>query len=556
MVNVYNPEVFLKRLLLLPIVFLFITCGGNTQRGQSSLALDLKKQPNKRVSWWNDRTFYEIFVRSFYDSDGDGIGDFRGIAEKLDYLNDGNPETTEDLGIGAIWLMPVMESSSYHGYDVTDYYALEEDYGTEEDFRFLLEEAHKRGIKVIVDMVFNHSSNQHPWFLSARMGPDAEFRDWYRWEEDNPNTRGPWGQTLWHRAGGDFFYGLFWEGMPDLNYENPEVAKEMLEVTRFWLEEMGVDGFRLDAVMYLYEEEGRLKHTDPTHQWLKEFHRLSRELNPESFSVAEIWDDDLEELGRYGSDEVDSLFHFPLSSALMNAVKSGKASSLKKMLKSMEEQPLPWRYATFLTNHDQDRVASQLYGNDEKAALAAGLLLTLPGTPFLYYGEEIGMTGRKPDEPIRRPMHWDSSAFAGFTSGERPWQPLEPDWEERNAAQMSGSPESLLNRYRVYLHLRNTEEALRRGALQVVDSDNPKVLAYLRFTEEDVLLILASFSRERLEKYHLDLSGFSFPEGDLLWENLADEEFPGVFVSSSYSFYRPFPLEPRSIRVLKLVGED
>ena len=215
--------------------------------------------------WWNDTTFYEIFVRSFYDSDGDGAGDLNGLIGKLDYLNDGDPTTTSDLGVTGIWLMPIMASPSYHGYDVTDYYQVNPEYGTNEDFKRLIEEAHKRGIRVIIDLVLNHTSAEHPWFIESQ-DPNSPKRDWYVWSDEEPQGKG------WHPGkNGGYYYGYFGEHMPDLNYKNPAVTEEMQKVVRFWLEEMGADGFRLDAVKYLYEDGKRIEHTPATHEWLKGF---------------------------------------------------------------------------------------------------------------------------------------------------------------------------------------------------------------------------------------------------------------------------------------------
>ena len=178
--------------------------------------------------WWNDTVFYEIFVRSFYDSDGNGIGDLNGVIEKLDYLNDGDPTTSEDLGVTGIWLMPIMVSPSYHGYDVVDYFQVDPDYGTNEDFLRLMDEAHARGIRVIVDLVMNHTSNAHPWFLDSQ-NPDSDKREWYIWADENPGYRGPDGQVVWHNNPSGYYYGIFWSGMPDLNYENPDVTAAMFE---------------------------------------------------------------------------------------------------------------------------------------------------------------------------------------------------------------------------------------------------------------------------------------------------------------------------------------
>lgn len=212
-------------------------------------------QAQTDLPWWNNRVFYEVFVRSFYDSDGDGIGDLQGVIQKLDYL--------QELGVTGLWLMPVAQSPSYHGYDVMDYYAIEQDYGTNEDFLALMEAAHERDMVVIVDLVMNHTSNQHPWFIASAEG-DPDYADFYIWEEQPGRYTSPWGSNVWHPRDGRYYYGLFWEGMPDLNYENPAVTAEMQKVIDFWLEEMGVDGFRLDAIRHLIEDGSVQENTPET----------------------------------------------------------------------------------------------------------------------------------------------------------------------------------------------------------------------------------------------------------------------------------------------------
>jgi len=248
--------------------------------------------------WWNDSVFYEIFVHSFYDSDGDGIGDLNGLVEKLDYLNDGDPATTDDLGITGLWLMPIAQSPSYHGYDVADYCAVDDEYGTNEDFRRLVDEVHRRGIRVIIDLVLNHTSSKHPWFQSARDDVNSPYRDFYIWSEQDPGYKGPWGAQAWHRSATGYYYGVFWEGMPDLNYDNPAVTAEMEEVIRFWLEDMGADGFRLDAVKHLIEEDRSQENTPATHEWLRGFYVFYKETNPDAMTVGEVWSSTTESGGR------------------------------------------------------------------------------------------------------------------------------------------------------------------------------------------------------------------------------------------------------------------
>ena len=239
-------------LLFLPL--LFNQCGKespSTQEERTETPEEIDISSISTDPWWDDAVFYEIFVRSFYDSDGDGIGDLRGIIEKLDYLNDGNPNTTNDLGVTGLWLMPIFPSPSYHGYDVTDYRDINPDYGTMADFRALVEAAHARGIKVIIDFVGNHTSDQHPWFQSS--AANTAKRDWYLWNTFKPDYRGPWGQEVWHERNNNYYYGIFWGGMPDLNYNTPAVTNEIKDIVRYWYNDIGVDGFRIDAVKHWIE---------------------------------------------------------------------------------------------------------------------------------------------------------------------------------------------------------------------------------------------------------------------------------------------------------------
>jgi alpha-amylase len=239
--------------------------------------------------WWHDRVFYEVFVRSFADSDGDGIGDLRGLIERLDDLNDGDPGTTSDLGVTALWLMPVAASPSYHGYDVTDYLTIEPDYGTNEDFRTLVDEAHARGIRIVVDLVMNHTSREHPWFLEARER-GSEREAWYVWSDERPDVAGPAGRPVWHRDGDRWYYGYFWEGMPDLNVSDPGVTAELEAIAATWLTEMGVDGFRLDAARHLIEDGAELDNTPETFEWLQAFRSTVRETKPDALVLGEVWD--------------------------------------------------------------------------------------------------------------------------------------------------------------------------------------------------------------------------------------------------------------------------
>ncbi len=458
--------------------------------------------------WWNSTIWYEVFVRSFADSTTgplacDGNGDIQGLIENLDYLNDGDPTTTHDLGITGIWLMPIMQSPSYHGYDTIDYYTVEADYGTNEDFKRLVEEAHKRGIKVIIDLVLNHTSNQHPWFRESTK-PDSPYRDWYTWSEGkDPGYAGPLG-VAWHSFVDDYYYGVFWSGMPDLNYTNPEVTAEMDNVIRFWLEDMGADGYRLDAIKYLVEEGEKQESTESTHAWLRDFHTFYKGVNPEAFTVGEIWSASVVVV-KYIGDQVDSAFHFDLADATMDTANLAKRIRVDSQMTQTLRNFAPNSYATFLTNHDQARVLSAL-GDLGEARTAAMMLLTQPGIPFIYYGEEIGMSGTGADENKRTPMQWSNEDYAGFSAC-FPWQPANKDYETVNVATEDADPNSLLNLYRKLISLRNAHPALMVGDYIKVESDTQAVYTFVRQVAGETILVVINLSREATSDYAITLEG-------------------------------------------------
>ena len=450
--------------------------------------------------WWNDTVFYEIFVRSFRDSDGNGIGDFNGITEKLDYL--------QALGIKGLWLMPINPSPSYHGYDVTDYYAVNSDYGTMDDFKRLLEEAHKRDIKVVIDFVMNHTSSKHPWFQKALSPTGVEYRDWYVWSESDPGTPGPWGQKTWYRASnGQYYYAIFWDQMPDLNYDNPAVREEMKKVTSFWLEEVGIDGFRLDAVRYMVEDE-QLADSKSNHAFLEEWGQYYRSVNPEAFTVGEAWTGN-SSVKKYTNTnlELDSAFNFDLSTAMLKSVNESSNTNVRFILQTTLRDFPEQDNANFITNHDMNRVISSIGGNDkeEKAKVLAGILLTAPGIPFLYYGEEIGMSGTKPDELIRTPMQWDNTPGAGFTDG-KPWNAINSDFTLVNVSKQTGDNTSLLEHYRKLIKLRNEHSALRIGKTYIADSKSNKIVSYLRASQDETILVIINLDDTPVSGYDLELS--------------------------------------------------
>lgn len=477
--------------------------------------------PQDALPWWNDRVFYEVFVRSFYDSDGDGIGDLRGLTEKLDYLNDGDPTTTDDLGVTGIWLMPIAQSPSYHGYDVKDYYTIEEDYGTNEDFRSFMAAAHERGIVVIVDLVLNHTSSQHPWFEAA-LADDPAFEDYYIWADADPGYGGPWGQRVWHPAGDEYYFGLFVDAMPDLNYANPEVTEAVQAIADFWLTDMNVDGFRLDAIRHLYEDGPYMENVPETLTWLEDFDAFVHRVKPEALTVGEIWDES-REVVPYVGERVDIAFEFDQADAILRSLQRGTNAQLTYVQRTILSLYPHGQYAAFLTNHDQNRVMSQLAENEPAAKVAATLLLTNPGVPFVYYGEEVGMLGTKPDERIRTPMQWDDSRVRGGFTTATPWQIMANGFRTRNVAAMTGDPASLLSHYRALIHLRNTHPALQQGGITLVDSNDNRLYAYLRYTDETTLLILVNLSRDTVADYALRMAEGPLPERDHAGEILLGE---------------------------------
>ena len=508
------------------------------------------------LPWWNDTVFYQVFVRSFYDSDGDGIGDLNGLIEKLDYLNDGDPATTDDLGVTGLWLMPILESPSYHGYDVTDYYQVNPDYGTNEDFLRLMEEAHKRGMRVIVDMVFNHSSRQHEWFIDSQ-NDQSEKRDWYVWETEDPGFRGPQNQVVWHRTPYGYFYGVFDSSIPDFDLTNPDTTAAIYDITRYWLDDMGTDGFRLDAIKHFIENGEQQEFTQATHEWFQAFYPFYKSLNPDAFMVGEAWGP-TQQVVKFIGDEVDAAFEFDLAAATLSSARNGNSRALRlAMNKTLELYPEN-QYATFLANHDQDRTLSLLDGKEEKAKVAATLLLTGPGVPFIYYGEEIGMQGIRrgnTDEPRRLPLQWtDEPTTAGFTTG-RPWKAPFNDYDERNIAAQSTDPGSLLSRYRELTRLRAAHPALRVGAAALVDTGTAPVYALLRSHGGETILVVVNLSARPVDDYALELAESSLA-GTLSAEDLLGGEpvsAPQVDAAGGFSDYRPVELlEPFATYVIRL----
>jgi len=488
--------------------------------------------------WWKHAVIYEIYPRSFQDSNGDGVGDLNGITSRLDYL--------KDLGVDAIWITPMYPSPQVDfGYDIADYTAIDPQYGTMADFDRLVKEAKSREIRVIMDFVPNHTSDQHPWFVESSSSRTNPKRDWYVWRDGKapgqpPNNWLSWfGHSAWKfdARTGQFYYHHFYPEQPDLNWRNPEVRKAMYNVLRFWLDR-GVSGFRLDAVSRLFEDSdlqddpflpGRNAYGDPNiqhlhtdnlpevHDVLKEMRQVVDEYPGNPVLISEADEPNISELTKlYGSklDEIQLPMDFQVAD-----VNQLSAARFRELIDQIEDNPAGGQPYFFFNNHDQDRTWDR-YGdgvhNDAIARLLAALLLTVRATPQLYYGEEIGMLttppARKEDvrDPIgklgwpkekgrdgeRTPMQWDTSNNAGFTTSPRPWLPVPPSYKQRNVAVEENDPDSLLNFYKRLIQLRRNRPALRDGTQIAVDCHDADVLSYLRKNPGDgeSMLVLLNMS--------------------------------------------------------------
>lgn len=427
---------------------------------------------------------YEVFVRAFADSDGDGIGDLKGLTAKLDYV--------ESLGAKAIWLLPVFPSPTYHGYDVLDYRDINPDYGTLADFDALLQAAHQRGIKILLDIPFNHTSSQHPWFISSK-DPGSPYRDWYWWrsadDKDTNFEQVVWDNKPWKRVGDSYYYALFWDGMPDLNHDNPAVVAEVIDTAKFWLSR-GVDGFRLDAASHIYAEgeRGMKQEIDRSAAFWRHFRESIQAEYPDAYLLGEVWEA-LEPRANILTG-LDAVVNFDVGEKLIPIIKQGGSGAafvaqLQKIYAAYEEKAPGRQDAPFLSNHDQNRVFASLTYKADKAALAARVLLTLPGNPIIYYGEEIGMAGAKPDEELRTPMLW-----GGDDPLTTSWHPSKYNKRTVPVVDQVDDPESLLSIYRQYAALRIKHPALREGTFAPYESDNPIPIAFYREVPRQKLLAL------------------------------------------------------------------
>jgi glycosidase len=466
------------------------------------LACDGKKDDVK----WPYGAKYEVFVMSFADGDGNGKGDFKGLTEKIDYF--------KDLGVNGLWLMPIMPSDTYHKYHVIDYKNIDPDFGTLDDFKKFVEEAHKRNIRIITDFVINHTGNNHPWFLEAQKGKDNPYRNYYVWAKkdsirgqifkkaksyDSDNIR------KWHPVKGDTlseqYYGYFNGLCPDLNLDNPKVKEEIVDIAKFWLNEVKVDGFRLDAARHIFPDD----RAEDNHAFWVWFKNEMEKIKPDVYLVGEVWSNS-KVVAPYLKG-LPSLFNFDLGYAITHVAATGKDTihlvqqykDIRDFYKSITTDYLD---ATFVKNHDQTRILTELKGDVNKAKMAAAILFTMPGTPYIYYGEEIGMLGDKlstyqdqfgPDAFVREPFVWDADKK----------DKTQTAWEEARYstdktvvpfAKQKDDPESLYNFYKNLIHYRNSSPALTYGDIDGAGININEVVSFIRKHENSEVLVLHNVS--------------------------------------------------------------
>jgi maltose alpha-D-glucosyltransferase/alpha-amylase len=514
--------------------------------------------------WFKRAVFYEVHLRGFFDGNDDGSGDLRGLTEKLDYL--------QWLGVDCVWLLPMYPSPLRDGgYDISDFFSVHPDYGTVDDFRALVEAAHQRGMRVIADLVVNHTSADHPWFQEAREG--GPKRDWYVWSEtDDRYTEAriifldtEVSNWTWDPIAGAYYWHRFFAHQPDLNYDNPEVQQAMLTVLRFWFD-LGIDGFRLDAVPYLYErEETNCENLPETHAYLQKLRAEVDAGYPDRVLLAEAnqWPEDV--VAYFGEgDECHMAFHFPVMPRMFMAVRREEAAPLYEILERTPAIPANAQWGLFLRNHDEltlemvtdeerdymyeeyakdprmrlnlgirRRLAPLLDGGRDEYELMHAILFSLPGSPVLYYGDEIGMgdnTYLGDRDGVRTPMQWTSDRNGGFSRADFAALYLPPlmdpvyGFQAVNVEAQLRTPTSLLRWLRRFISLRKEHPVFGLGSYEPQPTDNPHVFAHVRRYEEDTVLCVHNLARSA-QPVQLDLSRF---EGLVPEEMLGRTPFPRI----------------------------
>jgi maltose alpha-D-glucosyltransferase / alpha-amylase len=523
---------------------------------------------NQDEMWFKDAVFYEVPVKSFFDASGDGMGDFRGMTERLDHIR--------DLGVDCIWLLPMYPSPGQDdGYDISDFFSIHSDYGTIDDFKEFLDTAHSKGLRVVADMVMNHTSDQHPWFQEARTNPDSPKHDYYVWSDD-PSlyseariifTDTEVSNWTYDQVAGKHYWHRFFSHQPDLNFDNPDVHREMFEIVRFWLN-LGLDGFRCDAVPYLYEREGsNCENLPETHEFLQKLRRMVDEEFPTALLLAEAnqWPSDVVEyFGSAEKPEFHMAFHFPLMPRMFMAMRREQRTPIVEIMESTPAIRDDTQWAIFLRNHDEltlemvtdierdymyfeyakdprmrinvgirRRLAPLLDNGRRQIEMMNSLLLSMPGTPVLYYGDEIGMGDNiylGDRNGVRTPMQWNGDRNAGFSRADwaRLYSPVIMDpvygYQAVNVEAQNRLPTSLLNWMKRIIAVRKRYHAFGRGSIRFLHPENTKVLAYLREYESEVLLCVVNLSRFA-QFAELDVGEF---EGMTPVELMGETRFPDI----------------------------
>jgi maltose alpha-D-glucosyltransferase / alpha-amylase len=505
--------------------------------------------------WFKTAVFYEIHLRGFYDGDGDGSGDFRGLTEKLDYL--------QWLGVDCIWLLPMYQSPLRDGgYDIADFFAVHEDYGVIEDVRRFIDETHQRGMRVIADLVMNHTSSEHPWFQEARSSPDSPKRDWYVWSDTKDRYKdariifvdAETSNWTWDEQAGAYYWHRFFHHQPDLNYDNPEVQEAMLDVLRFWLD-LGLDGFRLDAVPYLFERDGtNCENLEETHAYLRRVRREVEENYPDRVLLAEAnqWPADVVDYFGDG-DECHMAFHFPVMPRMFMSARREDATPILEILDQTPPIPDNCQWGLFLRNHDEltlemvtdderdymykeyakdprmrinlgirRRLAPLLDNGRAEIELMTAILFSLPGSPVLYYGDEIGMGDNVylgDRDGVRTPMQWTGDRNGGFSTADfaQLYAPPSMDpvygFQALNVEAQLRTPSSLLRWTHRFIALRKEHPVFGLGSYEPVRSANKRIFAHIRRYEREALLCVHNLARSA-QAVQLDLSEFegSYPE--------------------------------------------
>jgi maltose alpha-D-glucosyltransferase / alpha-amylase len=534
-----------------------------------------------KTDWYKDAIIYQLHVRAFTDANGDGMGDFRGLHGKLDYL--------QNLGINALWLLPFFPSPLRDdGYDISDYCAVHKSCGTMEDFRSFLAAAHERGIRVIIELVLNHTSDQHPWFQEARSSRDNPRRDWYVWSDTDDRYRNvpvifsdtELSNWAWDPVSKSYYWHRFFSQQPDLNYDNPAVREEIWNVMKFWLE-VGVDGFRLDAVPYLVEREGTSCENLPeTHAILRDLRRRLDEFSLGKMMLAEAnqWPADLRAYFGDG-DEFHMAFHFPLMPRMFMALKLEDRKPIVEILQRTPEIPEACQWCLFLRNHDEltlalvtdmerdymydefarDKVMRLNHGirrrlaplmdNDRRRIeLLNGLLMSLPGTPIIYYGDEIGMGDNVflgDRNGVRTPMQWSGQWNGGFSSAdpERLYSPLISNpvygYQAINVESQRRTEHSLLSWMKKLIEVRKSTHVFSRGTIQFLQPLNHRVLAYVRELGGEQVLVVNNLANSA-QAVELDLGKYkgNIPiemSGRTIFPRIG--ELPYLLTLGPYQFY-------------------